>query len=81
MLTVLRHGESRGYMAKKFVIELYCNSDAESIRNMITDVLHESLVKSVVAVGEEAVEHTLAPDNGQAAANNGQVALPVAGKA
>lgn len=30
---------------------------------------------------DKAVEHTLAPDNGQATANNGQVALPVAGKA
>lgn len=48
-------------MAKKFFIELNCDTDAESIRNMITDVLNESLVKSVVAVGDEAVEQGVHP--------------------
>ena len=45
-------------------------------------VLHENKTRLLEHIRKlNAVEHTLAPDKGQAAANIGQLALPFAGKA
>ena len=46
-------------MSKMFFVELYCESEAQSIRNMIADVLHEGFIKSVEVAPEEAAEHSL----------------------
>ena len=43
-------------MAQKFLIELYCHSDAQSIRNMIADVIQDGMIKEVVELSDEAAQ-------------------------
>jgi len=46
-------------MAQKFLIELYCHSDAQSIRNMIADVIQDGMIKEVVELSDEATQQSV----------------------
>ena len=50
-------------MAQKFLVELHCHSDAQSIRNMIADVIGEDMFISVVEVDEEAAQQKRGADS------------------
>lgn len=66
-------------MAKKFMVELYCESDARSIRNMIADVLPDGFIKSIDVVDDEAAQQPRAVDLAECVCpkNNVQEFCPV----